>query len=70
MRRARAAEPEEQYVTVTGSLIPRKVKVRAIGTDTADNVRIFSREELDSTGRATTGAALAARDPSIFVRGR
>jgi hypothetical protein len=61
---------EERYVVVTGSLIPRKVKIRHGVPATADNVRIYSHDELEATGRANTADQLATRDPSVFVRHR
>ena len=63
-------DAEERYVIVTGSRIPQKVKVRSIGTDSAYNVRIYTHRELQSTGRQTTGEALATLDPSIQFTGR
>lgn len=61
---------EERYVVVTGSHIPQKVKVNTIGTTTPYNLRVYSRHQLDSTGRATPGEALRALDPSIQLSGR
>ena len=57
---------EERYVLITGSNIPQRVKVRSIGTDTPYNIRIYTREELLSTGRQTVAGALAL-DPSIQI---
>ena len=59
---------DEQYVVLTGSNIPRKVKVRPVGTDTPDNLRIYSQHELEASGKATTAEQLAARDASISIR--
>ncbi len=61
-------EDQERYVYVTGSLIPQKVKLRSVGTNTPYNLRIYTQRELQSTGRATVAGALA-RDPSITVHG-
>ncbi len=62
---------EERYVMVTGSHIPQRIKLKSIGTDTPYNLRIYSKRELESTGRQTPGGALAAIDPSITLsRGR
>lgn len=62
----------ERYVLVTGSNIPRKIKVRrsgiGYGTDTADNVKIYGERDIKSSGRATTEDALATLDPSVSVR--
>jgi len=60
---------EERYVKVTGSHIPQRVKLKSIGTDTAYNIRIYTRRELQSTGRTTVGEALTL-DPSIQLSGR
>jgi hypothetical protein len=66
------ASPNDQpgekyaYVFVTGSLIPQRVKVQAIGTKTASNLRVYTRDEIDKTGRVTTEGVLAL-DPSLRV---
>lgn len=61
---------EEKLVMVTGSHIPQRVKRKSIGTDSVHNVRIYTRSELESTGRPTTAGALSI-DPSIQIsRGR
>ncbi len=39
----------ERVAVVTGSYIPRKVRVKSIGTDTAQNVRIITQKELIRT---------------------
>jgi hypothetical protein len=57
------------YVFVTGSLIPQKVKVKSIGTNTVSPMRNYDRDEIDKTGRFTTRDVLAL-DPSVHVRGR
>ena len=59
---------QERYVRVTGSHIPQKVQVRSIGTTTPYNLRIYTRRELESTGRGTVAGALAL-DPSITISG-
>jgi hypothetical protein len=59
---------KERTVYLTGSRLPQKVKVKSIGTDSAQNIRIYTRAELQSTGRQTVGAALAL-DPSIQLSG-
>lgn len=61
---------EERYARVTGSNLPQKVKLKSIGTTTPYNVRIYTRRELESTGRFTPGEALRALDPSIQLSGR
>ena len=59
---------KERTVYLTGSRLPQKVRVKSIGTDSAQNIRIFTRAELLSTGRQTVGAALTL-DPSIQLTG-
>ena len=59
---------EEQTVFVTGSLIPQRVKLEAIGTKTVSPIRIIDRHEIDWTGRQTTPGALI-NDPSLRVIG-
>lgn len=39
----------ERVAVVTGSYVPRKVRVKSIGTDTAQNVRIITQKELISS---------------------
>ncbi len=59
---------EERYVRVTGSHIPQRVKLRSIGTDSAQNVRIYTASELQTTGGQTVAEALRI-DPSIQISG-
>jgi len=54
------------YVFVTGSRIPQKVKVTPIGTNTVSALSVWSRREIDQTGRFTTEGVLA-QDPSVRV---
>src|SRR4051795_5469249 len=56
------------YVTVTGSNIPQKVRIKSIGTLTTSPVRVFNRREIDQTGAFNTEDVLR-HDPSIQVRG-
>ena len=56
------------YVTVTGSNLPQKVKIKSIGTLTTSPVRVYKRREIDQTGRFTTEEVLR-QDPSIRVHG-
>jgi hypothetical protein len=58
----------ERYVRVTGSNIPQKVQLRSIGTTTPYNLRIYTRRELESTGRGSVAGGLAL-DPSIRISG-
>jgi hypothetical protein len=57
---------QEKLVFVTGSHIPQRVQVKAIGTTTVSPVRIYTREEMDRTGQFTTQGILA-QDPSLRV---
>ena len=58
-----------QAVFVTGSLIPKRIKLKPIGTTTVSPVRIIDRREIDHTGRQTTPGIFVA-DPSVRVTGR
>jgi hypothetical protein len=53
---------------VTGSHIPSRVTVKSIGTNTTSPMRVYTREELDRTGKFTTEGILA-QDPSIVIIG-
>jgi len=55
-------------VFVTGSRIPQRVAVKAIGTNTTSPMRVYTREEIERTGRFTTEGILA-QDPSITIIG-
>jgi outer membrane cobalamin receptor len=59
---------KEKLVFVTGSRIPKRVKVKAIGTNTTSPVRVYTRAEIDRTGRFTT-AGILAQDPSVQIIG-
>ncbi len=59
-------EGEVKYVFVTGSNIPKKIKVKSIGTDTVSQIRVYKRDEIDRTGRYTTEGVLRL-DPSLRV---
>jgi hypothetical protein len=59
---------QEKLVFVTGSRIPQRVKVQAIGTTTTSPVRVYDRDELDKIGAFTTAQALAY-DPSVRIIG-
>ena len=58
---------KKERVFVTGSMIPQKVEVKAIGTATTSSVRVYKRSEIDRYGRFTTEGVLAL-DPSVQVR--
>jgi hypothetical protein len=53
---------------MTGSYIPQRVKIKAIGTDTTSPVRVYTRAEIDRTGQFTTDRILA-QDPAIRISG-
>ena len=53
---------------VTGSHIPTQVTVKSIGTNTTSPMRVYTREEIDRTGKFTTEGILA-QDPSITIIG-
>jgi hypothetical protein len=61
-------QADERTVFVTGSLIPQRIKLKAVGTATVSPIRIIDRREIDATGRHTTRGALVA-DPSIRTTG-
>ena len=62
-------DDRERVAVVTGSTIPQKVKVKSIGTDSVHSVRIYTQEEIKSTGASTISEGLAL-DPSITFSGR
>ena len=59
---------EERTVFVTGSLIPRRVQLRPIGTSTVSPMRVIDRREIDQTGRYTTPGAFV-NEPALRVLG-
>lgn len=65
-KQARQQKLEEARVFVTGSLIPKRVKVQRIGTKTASPLRVIGRTEIDRNGRQST-SGLLLDDPSISV---
>ena len=54
------------YVFVTGSRIPQRVKVKPVGTNTVSPLSVWTRREINQTGRQTTEGVLA-QDPSLRV---
>jgi hypothetical protein len=58
----------EKLVFVTGSLIPRRIKVRSVGTTTESSLRVIDRREIDATGRGTTPGAFV-NEPSVRILG-
>lgn len=65
----RDEDSKEVLVFVTGSLIPKRVKVKPVGTNTLSPVRVIDRNEIDQTGRQTTSGVLI-NEPSVRVRER
>ena len=63
-----ASRDQEKLVFVTGSLIPQRVKLRAVGTATLSPLRVIDRGEIDRTGRVTTPGAFV-NDPSVQMVG-
>ncbi len=59
---------EDQLVFVTGSLIPKRVRLQAIGTATVSPIRIIDRSEIDGTGRFTTPGAFV-NEPAVRLVG-
>lgn len=57
---------KSEYVFVTGSMIPQKIKVKSIGTATTSQLRVIKRSEIERTGRFTT-EGIIAQDPSLEV---
>ena len=66
--RERADDDHFAYVTVTGSNIPQKVRIKPIGTLTTSPIRTYDRHEIDQMGRFTTEEVLR-QDPSLSVHG-
>ena len=64
----RKQKVEEVTVFVTGSLIPQRVRLQPVGTNTVSPVRLIDRREIDGTGRFTTAGALI-NDPSVRIVG-
>ena len=58
-----------KLVFVTGSLIPQRLELRALGSTTTSPLRIIGRPEIDGTGRLTIPGVLLT-DPTISVTGR
>lgn len=57
---------QEKLVFVTGSRIPQRLEVKAVGTNTASPVRVYTRAEIERTGQFTAQGILA-QDPSITI---
>ena len=63
---AKAVDQPDKLVFVTGSYIPQRVKIKAIGTDTTSPVRVYTRAEIERTGRPTANRILV-QDPAIRI---
>jgi hypothetical protein len=61
-------DSKEVTVFVTGSLIPQRVKLHPIATNTTSPVRIIDRREIDQTGHQTTPGAFV-NEPSVRIIG-
>ena len=62
------AGQKEKVVFLTGSRIPIRVKVKAIGTNTTSPLSIQTRAQIDRSGQFTTARVLAL-DPAISIVG-
>ena len=59
-------EARPQTAVVTGSRLPQRVDVASGVPSTFSSVRIYSRQQLEGTGRQyDTGSALRELDPSL-----
>jgi hypothetical protein len=59
---------EERTVFVTGSLIPKRIRLQPIANATQSPVRLIDRHEIDQTGRFTTPGAFV-NEPSVRILG-
>ncbi len=60
---------EEKTIFVTGSLIPKRIRLRPIANTTVSPLRVINRREIDGSGRFTTLGAFI-NEPSVHVEGR
>ena len=58
---------KQELVFVTGSRIPQRIQVKAIGTNTMGELRVYTRAEIDRTGRFTAEGILE-QDPAVMPR--
>jgi hypothetical protein len=66
---APAASPRAERIVVTGSHIPQRIDLASSQPQTVAPVRIYSRQQIDNTGRQTDlSAALRDLDPSVTFR--
>src|ERR1700745_3975764 len=59
-------QPKEVTVFVTGSMIPKRIKIEPATTTTTSPIRFIDQLEIDSTGRFTTAGAFV-NDPSVRI---
>jgi hypothetical protein len=59
---------EERTIFVTGSLIPKRIRLKTIANATQSPVRLIDRREIDQTGRFTTPGAFV-NEPSVRILG-
>jgi len=59
---------EQQTVFVTGSLIPKRIRLQPISNATQSPVRLIDRHEIDQTGRFTTPGAFV-NEPTVRILG-
>jgi hypothetical protein len=64
----RKVQAEEVTVFVTGSLIPKRIRIEPLTTNTVSPIRVIDRREIDSTGRFTTVGAFV-NEPSVRIIG-
>ncbi len=62
-------QQKERLVFLTGSRIPRRVKVKSIGTNTVGNLRVIDRTEIDASAGGRETASIIALDPAVSIRG-
>lgn len=62
------AGEKDKLVFVTGSRIPQHVQVKAVGTNTTSQLRVYTRAEIERTGKFTAEGILA-QDPSVRIIG-
>ena len=67
-KQKRQEKVEETPVFITGSLIPKRVRLHPTGTKTVSPVRIIDRVEIDQNGRPTISGAFV-NEPSVRIIG-
>lgn len=58
---------KQELVFLTGSRVPKRIQVKAIGTNTMGELRVYTRAEIDRTGRFTAEGILE-QDPAVMAR--